>query len=155
MYRMVKYLMPPLVGVSIALALAAVSWAGSVKELWRFNGPEGKRPTGSLIFDTAGNLFGTTRRGGRYDQGTIFELSPTPGTKTGWALKVLHEFAGGTVDGCIPYGSLIFGTTGQLYGTASGCGRNGYGMVFELRPAAPAPRRTYAVLHNFRGKDGA
>src|SRR5215831_8432999 len=51
-----------------------------------FKGPDGGAPEGSLIFDSAGNLYGTTRQGGADNLGTVFELSPA-GDK--WTEKVL------------------------------------------------------------------
>ena len=51
-----------------------------------FKGPDGSDPMGRLIFDSAGNLYGTTRQGGADDVGTVFELSPA-GDK--WTEKVL------------------------------------------------------------------
>ncbi len=46
--------------------------------------PDGSRPTGSLVIDHNGNLFGTTQSGGPNGNfGTVFELSPpTPGQTT-------------------------------------------------------------------------
>jgi hypothetical protein len=51
---------------------------------------EGESPDASLIFDQAGNLYGTTFVGGRYSQGTAFEL--TPNGHGGWNEHVLHNF---------------------------------------------------------------
>ena len=39
-------------------------------------GTDGKKPRGGLIRDPAGNLYGTTSSGGRYNKGTVFKLSP-------------------------------------------------------------------------------
>ena len=120
------------------------------KVLHSFSGPDGINPNGPLIFDAAGNLYGTSRLGGvgpcTNGCGTVFELSPE--TDGGWTEKVLHSFSG--TDGAFPLGSLISDAAGNLYGTtegggettssSSGCanpgGPNGCGVVFELSAEA-------------------
>src|SRR5271167_2273777 len=97
------------------------------------NGTDGYQPAGSLMFDAAGNLYGTTYGGGTYGYGTVFELTPTAGG--GWTEKVLHSFGNGP-DGYYPYAGLIFDAAGNLYSTTHGGGTYGYGTVFELTPTA-------------------
>src|ERR1700678_487963 len=82
------------------------------------NGADGSNPQGSLVFDAAGNLYGTTYSGGSPYAfgGTVFELSPTGDGH--WNETVLHSFSGGGIDGLNPSsGSLIFDAAGNLYGT--------------------------------------
>jgi uncharacterized repeat protein (TIGR03803 family) len=113
------------------------SWEQTV--LYEFQGsPDGASPAlGNVIFDRAGNLYGTTAAGGAFGKGTVFELSPSNG---GWTEKVLYSFMGGT-DGSDPYGTLVFDSAGNLYGTTpnggnTGCSENdGCGTVFELSPS--------------------
>ena len=116
------------------------------------NGTDGAYPEAGLIFDTAGNLYGTTSEGGTYGYGTVFELTPQAGG--GWTEQVLHNFNG--TDGAYPYASLIFDAAGNLYGTTSGGGTYSYGTVFELTPQAGGGW-TEQVLYNFNGDgtDGA
>ena len=84
------------------------------KVLYSFNGTDGNGPIGGLLFDAAGNLYGTTVGGGTYLAGTAFELTPAGGGT--WTEKVLHSFGNGT-DGTSPYAGLIFDAAGNLYGT--------------------------------------
>jgi uncharacterized repeat protein (TIGR03803 family) len=116
---------------------------------------DGTDPHTGLILDAAGNLYGTTPYGGRYDAGTVFEL--TPGSNGQWTETVLHNFSNkaGT-DGAIPQASLILDAGGNLYGTTTAGGINGGGgTVFELTPGAKG-KWTEKVLHTFgKGKDGA
>jgi len=75
-------------------------------------GSDGQHPESDLVFDTAGNLYGSTFSGGMQDQrcpyevgcGVIFELTPAAG---GWGQTVIHAFTGGS-DGAYPSGKLTF-----------------------------------------------
>jgi len=96
------------------------------------NGKDGYDLTGSLIFDVAGNLYGTTNGGGTYGTGIAFELSPGP--SGGWTERVLHEFGNSSTDGRSPYGNLVFDAAGNLYGTTGAGGTDDRGTVFELSP---------------------
>jgi len=87
----------------------------------------GSEPVAGLVFDAAGNLYGTTEFGGASNLGTVFELMPN-GDGT-WMEKVLHSFSG--PDGLGPLAGLIFDAAGNLYGTAGG-GPKRAGVVFEF-----------------------
>ena len=76
-------------------------------------------PTGGLIFDSSGNLYGTTEFGGDYGGRTVFELSPSRGK---WIERVLYSFGGPQGDLVFPLSTLTLDTRGNLYGTASGGG---------------------------------
>jgi uncharacterized repeat protein (TIGR03803 family) len=118
------------------------------------NGSDGTNPLGGVIFDGAGNLYGTTSAGGIHGGGTVFELSPKDGG--GWTETVIHSFGNGN-DGVQPsYENLIFDAAGNLYGTTFEGGIHGVGTVFELSPR-PSSGWTEVVLHsfNFNSSDGA
>jgi len=98
------------------------------------SGTDGQVPYAvSLIFDSAGNLYGTTQFGGTYNAGTVFELSPNG--QGSWTEKVLYIFGNGTYDGQNPFTGLIFDADGNLYGTTYDGGLYTYGTAFELSPA--------------------
>jgi uncharacterized repeat protein (TIGR03803 family) len=101
---------------------------------------DGANPFGSLIRDAAGNLYGAANYGGPNGQGLVFKLDHN-GKQT-----VLHNFTGGTKDGCAPYAGLIRDKAGNLYGTTVACGAYGYGMVFKLIAAGKE-----RILHSFAG----
>ncbi len=135
------------------------NWTETILYSFMNNGLDGQDPESSLTLDAAGNLYGTTYRGGTggcsYGCGTVFEVSPVAGG--GWTETVLHTFGtSGSKDGQAPYGSLIFDALGNLYGTTSSGGAHGCGTVFELSPTAGG-KWTETVLHSFDGpsKDGA
>ncbi len=116
-------------------------------------GSDGNYPDhGGLVFDTAGNLYGTTYEGGNYGGGTVFELSQNQDGS--WTEKVLHQFTGGNNKGAKPESTLIFDKSGDLYGTTLSGGAHGDGNVFELIPNGDGGW-TEKVLHEFTGEDGA
>lgn len=120
---------------------------GTVTTLYSFQGgADGSGPTGGLMIDGAGSLYGTTMMGGSFDGcsvgcGTVFKIAPD-GTKT-----TLYSFAG-LSDGARPTGSLIADAQSNLYGTTT-LGGNGRGTVYKL-----APNGTETVLYAFSGTDG-
>jgi uncharacterized repeat protein (TIGR03803 family) len=129
-------------------------------------GRDGAGPWTGLIFDAAGNLYGTAISGGNltasacapYGCGIVFKLSPN--SSGGWTETVLHAFTGG-YDGGYPFGTLTFDAAGNLYGTTEGganpiCGYNvtGCGVVFKLSPPVSGSQWKENVLHAFHGSDG-
>jgi hypothetical protein len=118
---------------------------------------DGANPGGAMVFDAAGNLYGTTSYGGGSGCGgdgcgVIFELSPT---SSGWTETILYTFTGGE-DGGWPQG-LTADSKGNLYGTAYRGGSttacdDGCGTVFMLARTSKA--WDFRVLHSFTGSDG-
>jgi uncharacterized repeat protein (TIGR03803 family) len=138
---------PPGCGVVFELSpMAGGGWKETV--LYAFTGAaDGGIPSGGLVFDTAGSLYGTTSLYGGSNFGTVFELSPS---SSGWTLTTLDTFTGATSDGAYPGGTLIFDAAGNLYGTTYQGGSGGgigSGTVFELSPSSGSWAET--VLHNF------
>ena len=103
---------------------------------------DGETPVAGLIFDAAGNLYGTTYSGGYYGYGAVFELTLNNGT---WAEKVLYSFNLDGKDGFNPNASLIFDAAGNLYGTtySGGAYNEGGGTVFELIPNQGRQSRSF------------
>jgi len=125
--------------------------SGSENALYNFaGGSDPKLPYAGLVFDKAGNLYGTTELGGTNDQGTVFEI--TRNANGTWTETVLYNFTG-SADGGQPYGSLVFDAAGNLYGTTDfGGSANcnlGCGTVFKLTPGSSGWSET--VLYTFSG----
>jgi uncharacterized repeat protein (TIGR03803 family) len=127
-------------------------WKQKVLHRFEDNGKDGYYPAAGLIFDAAGNLYGTTAEGGVYQAGTVFELMPEKGGK--WKEKILHNF-GNSADGSEPLGSVVLDAAGYLYGTTFYGGAYGDGTVFKLAQDKSG-HWTENVLHNFdwNGEDG-
>ena len=126
-----------------------LSTAHTETVLLGFDQTDGMSPIAPLIRDSDGNLYGTAQAGGSGDCdggcGTVFKLD-TAGNEI-----TLHEFAGGTSDGCDPFQGVIVDNAGNLYGTTGYCGNSPYGdgTVFKIDTAG-----NETILHNFDGSDG-
>ncbi len=118
--------------------------------LYRFTGADGDYPLSEVAFDRAGNLFGTTMRGGSYDSGTAYKLAPSNGN---WTENLVHTF-GGSGDGYYPASGIAIDTSGDLYGTAPNGSPYGQGVVYALTPSGGS--WIYNIRYEFRdGNDGA
>jgi uncharacterized repeat protein (TIGR03803 family) len=118
---------------------------GTFTSLYVFPAHVGKEPIGKLVADKAGNLYGATSGGGRYDSGTIFRLNPD-GT-----LDVLYRFKRGD-DGEGPQGIISIGRDfyGATYLGGNGCVVPGCGTIFKLTADGKE-----SVIHSFgSGSDG-
>jgi uncharacterized repeat protein (TIGR03803 family) len=120
--------------------------SGTQSVLYNFMDATGQYPYNGVIFDNAGNLYGTTYEGGNI-YGTVFQLTSSG---SGWTDNTLHIFQ--MSDGANPYGGVIFDQAGNLYGTTSVLGANGSGTIFELSPSGGT--WTLNVLYNFTGSFG-
>jgi uncharacterized repeat protein (TIGR03803 family) len=122
-----------------------ISPTGTETILYSFSGsPDGRYPWAPLVMDSAGNLYGTTKTGGQYGQGTVFELS------AGGTERVLYSFGSTPDDGGGPDSGLLMDSAGNFYGVTPYGGANQAGVVFKL-----SPNGTETVLHIFgAGPDG-
>jgi uncharacterized repeat protein (TIGR03803 family) len=111
--------------------------------LHNFDGSDGDGSDGALLFDPAGNLYGTTTRGGAHGYGTVFELTPESGD---WMETILHSFDPNDKGGCCPYAGIVIDASSNLYGTT--------GAVFKLSLSPGGWTET--ILHDFtcRHDDG-
>jgi uncharacterized repeat protein (TIGR03803 family) len=148
-------------GTVFELTPTANGWKESV--IYNFSGDDGAGPMAGLIFDAAGNLYGTTASGGNLGSyychgvgcGEVFRLSR--GSTGVWQITPLYQFIG-FADGDQPQAGVVFDSAGNLYGTTVADGLstcfvqfNGCGVVFKLTP--PAPNRPWmeTVIHSFTG----
>jgi uncharacterized repeat protein (TIGR03803 family) len=137
--------------VMILAGLVNISWAATENPVYSFTGGlDGADPASQLIFDSAGNAYGTTVTGGSANCGTVFEL--TPSGSGHWQQTVLYNF-GCFGDGKNPYGGVTMDTQGNLYGTTVAGGSNGVcsgdgcGVVFKLTHSGGSWVET--VLYSF------
>ncbi len=149
-------------GVVFELSPPAAGGAWTETVLHSFGADtDGSTPRIALLFDSRGNLYGTTNAGGAYSAGVVYELSPPTDGGTAWTEAILHDFAfnaqGGSDGGDPSLSTLVFDKQGALYGTArvGGAGKNG--IAFRLTPptVGGAPWQE-TILHSFTGSpDGA
>jgi len=130
-------------------------WSETTLFLFPSNFSGGYLPRGGLVFDAAGNLYGTTYGGGILNCGAagcgvVFEL--TPSSSGPWTETLLHEFSG-AADGALPDAGLAIDPHGRLYGTTTNGGDlscnngGGCGVVFTLMPEGASSTET--ILHTF------
>jgi uncharacterized repeat protein (TIGR03803 family) len=119
-----------------------ISSTGDFKVLVNFDGTNGGGPMSGLIQASDGNFYGVTFNGGPQDTGTLFRMTPL-GTVT-----VLHTFTNGS-EGAWPGNGLVQATDGYLYGTTTGRGKYGNGVLFRATLAGDL-----TVLHNFITSSG-
>jgi len=115
-------------GVAFEITRSLNGW--TLLPLYAFKDqPDGALPYGGLIFDRAGDLYGTTYYAGVYDVGTVYKLTHANGS---WRETVLYSFKGGT-DGSSPISTLVSDPAGNLYGTTSDGGTGcACGVIFKL-----------------------
>jgi uncharacterized repeat protein (TIGR03803 family) len=139
---------------ALTLVLTHSAQAQTFQVIHNFTGADGAVPEADLTLDAAGNLYGTTSAGGG-GQGTVFQLKHW---QRNWLLNNLVVFNGN--NGAYPYGGVVFGPDGALYGTAGG-GPGGYGVIYRLTPPATACKTALCpwvetILYEFAGgSDGA
>ncbi len=141
-------------GTVFQMVLSGRIWTKTTLYSFRGYPSDGETPgDSSLIFDKAGNLYGTTAYGGTHacgccGCGTVFELHSSNGQ---WSEGVLHDFTG-RKDDRYPFGP-VFDGAGHLYGTTSGQINGQAGTVFELIPSSEEWKEQ--VVYGFRrGRDG-
>jgi uncharacterized repeat protein (TIGR03803 family) len=153
----------------LVLAIAALILiipAGAEAEehvLFSFAGANGSGPDGTLVFDSEGNLYGTTLSSTPNANcfsgcGVVFKLTPSP--DGAWTETVLYQFMGGD-DGFNPYSGVVFDAHGNLYGTTffgggTDCiddyGDKGCGIVYMLSPTGAGDWKE-TILYRFKGRD--
>ncbi|MGO9432782.1 MAG: choice-of-anchor tandem repeat GloVer-containing protein [Terracidiphilus sp.] len=128
-------------GVGTVFELSAGNGQWSYRSLYSFttvpsgfgsqctDGGAGTGPTGNLIMDSAGNLYGTTSGDGAFGWGNVFKLTPSNGE---WIYTSLYDFTGGS-DGGAPCGAAALDARGNLYGSTILGGTN-FGVVWEITP---------------------
>lgn len=114
-------------------------------------GPDGFGPGGGVVYNSAGDVFGTTPDGGKYAQGTVYKVFRSGGS---WRERVIHAFTGGRDGGVGSLGLLLTGPSGSLYSVTEIGGEHGAGTVFRLSPGANG-RWNFATLYAFKGTPDA
>ena len=135
------------VGAVFMLSPSPGGWAEST--LYSFALETGAYPQSGVIFDSAGNLYGTASNYGLYGFGMIYQLSPSTSS---WIESTLYSFQG-TADGLGPIGGLVFDQAGNLYGAtvAAGAGTGG-GTVYQLTNLQGS--WSFATLYSLTGAYG-
>jgi uncharacterized repeat protein (TIGR03803 family) len=140
-----------LLGLLVFGVLLGAAWAQTETVLYSFCAQGGNRctdgaiPFAGVVFDLAGNVYGTTSLGGAHGRGVVFKLTPK-GKET-----VLYNFCSQShcADGEYPAADLVLDQKGNLYGVTGSGGAHKYGVVFEVTPEGKE-----IVLYNFCAQSG-
>ena len=125
-------------------ALFKLDHANHETALYGFPATDGSNPQAGVVQDAAGNLYGAASGGGLHGAGTVYKIDAASNYST------LYTFTGGT-DGGNPFGGVILGSDGNLYGVAGGAGAYNAGLLFKMDLTGHE-----TVLYSFTGgADGA
>jgi uncharacterized repeat protein (TIGR03803 family) len=141
----------------LALSIAGAAVAQTVTPLYSFGAPpDAYGQTSAVVFDSAGNAYGTSTQGGANGYGAVFQLTPPATSGGSWTETVIYSFAAGSNNTAGAAG-LGIDRLGNLYGTTqfsqnSHCLNSACGTVFKLvRPSTSGGAWTYRLLHGFKG----
>jgi uncharacterized repeat protein (TIGR03803 family) len=145
-------------GVVFELSPQGNGWTYSV--LYSFGAylktDDGFAPNSPVIFDSAGNIYGTTNEGGGAGCfngcGTVFELSLN--SKGKWTEQVIHHFSANPPDGQLPSGGMTFDKNGNLYGTTPNGGTSGEGVLYQLKYSSTTGTWNETIVHQFGVNNG-
>ncbi|HLW84977.1 MAG TPA: choice-of-anchor tandem repeat GloVer-containing protein [Candidatus Sulfotelmatobacter sp.] len=133
-------------GANLYGSVFKITGTDTLTTLHSFDSTDGANPQAALVQATDGNFYGTTRFGANSacngGCGTVFKMTPTG------MLTTLHSFD--STDGANPFGGMVQGTDGNLYGTTSAGGSANDGTVFKITLGG-----TLTTLHSFNVTDGA
>lgn len=136
-------------GVVFELSPSGGGWKETV--LHTFQWSDGAYPYAGVVFESAGNIYGTAESGGANDSGVLYELTPSG---SGWTETVVHSFNAFTgEDGGQAYGGLIADSSGNFYGITSVGGPYGGGSAYELSPSDGG--WIFNVLYSFNAYQGS
>ena len=142
--------------LSLLILLASIGPALAAPQLttiYSFKGDADGEDPNAVTVGADGTLYGTTSGGGtKYDEGTIFKLSPPAVPGEAWTKETLYTFKS-SQSGRVYSGVTLDMDTGALLGAASGQeGRLHMGAIFRLvPPPGGSGAWTYTVIHDFTG----
>jgi uncharacterized repeat protein (TIGR03803 family) len=135
-------------GGNLGVVFAVCACVTKEKVIHSFgNANDGAQPIGGVVFDNAGNFYGTTSLGGAFGNGIVYK-----GTRygQGWIENPIYSF-NNNGDPINPPAGVTLDAQGNIYGTSSLGGANGFGAVYKLSPSASGWTET--VLYNFQSLD--
>jgi uncharacterized repeat protein (TIGR03803 family) len=144
-------------GILYRLTKSGGKWVETVLHVFN-DQSDGEGPIVGVTLDSGGNIYGTTVSGGGFGYGKVFKLSSQggsselpPESSDSYKETILHSFEG-AADGCNPYSGVVLDPAGNLYGTASSCGNDQDGTVYELKRSGS--KYSFKVILTFNGPNG-
>jgi uncharacterized repeat protein (TIGR03803 family) len=138
-------------GTAFELTLSGGVWTETILHNFIGGTTDGAYPQySSMVFDKAGNLYGTTQQGGAKNYGTVFELKHSGNN---WTFILIHSFTNVAPDGYYPQAGLSFDAAGNMYGTTQYGGTHSTGTDFQLKPLKNG-KWAYQVIHSLPSSPG-
>ena len=110
-------------------------------------------PSGGVVLDSAGSLYGVTLLGGTFNQGAVYKYVPATSTHQA-VYSILYNFGSSTTDGANPMGTLVFDKGGDIYGVTNAGGDSaGDGTIYTLTPSAG--KYTESIIYTFSKSSGS
>jgi uncharacterized repeat protein (TIGR03803 family) len=143
-------------GAVTAIAFAGVllisaARADTFTTIYKFDPATGENPSGGLVMDKRGALYGVLHFFGANGNGAVFRLVPPGAGQSKWTENILYSFAGGD-DGAGPVSGVVRSTSGALFGTTIVGGANNAGAIYMLSPSGGS--WTESVIYSFPSSDG-
>jgi uncharacterized repeat protein (TIGR03803 family) len=126
-------------GTAFKLTANGGTWA--LTTLYAFCGEancaDGSEPSGELLVDASGNLFGNAGGGGSGNAGVVYEISQA-GKRAQPTETVLYSFCSqeNCADGQQPAGALAMNAQGEMFGTTENADNHEGGAIFKLTPTS-------------------
>jgi len=134
-------------GTVFEIVKTSSGYASTLTTLANFNSSNGAQPTGTLIADANGDLFGTTFYGDPANDGTVFEIVKT---SSGYASTPTTLANFDSTNGANPVAGLIADANGNLFGTTWRGGASDSGTVFELSGSGFVPFNAFTPFASFQ-----
>ena len=141
----------------MTLALGVVANAQTQTTIFTYGKNPDFWPQGGLIEDSSGNLYGTTKGGGTYGVGTVYEFSPPAKSGQKWKQTILYSFVPYGGGGYVPISDLVRDSSGAFYGVFyfGGDPSCNCGGVYKLTPpAVKGGAWTESAIYSFKTSDG-
>jgi uncharacterized repeat protein (TIGR03803 family) len=146
-----KRLSGAVAAIVLGSSVVSLANAADLTTIYKFDSATGENPSGGLVTDKTGALYGVAHFFGVNGGGAVFQLLPPSAGQSKWTENILYSFAGGD-DGDSPVSGLVRSRSGALFGVTTVGGANNAGTVYMLTKSGGS--WTKSVPYSFPSSDG-